>query len=97
MVLVAYSPLGCTDTASTIISLTEELIYYIPNAFTPDGLGVNNVFKPEVFSGIDIYDFRLQIFNRWGEIIFESFDPLGSWDGTSWRSNCPTRCLCLET
>jgi len=81
VVLVAYSPLLCTDTATKLISFTEELIYYVPNAFTPDGTGINDVFKPEIFSGVDIYDFRLLIFNRWGELVFESYDPEGAWDG----------------
>lgn len=53
---------------------------YIPNAFTPDGDEFNNVFKVEYSCTLD--EFELLIFNRWGEIIWESFDPEVGWDGT---------------
>ncbi|MEJ6582681.1 MAG: gliding motility-associated C-terminal domain-containing protein, partial [Crocinitomicaceae bacterium] len=80
--LIAYSPLGCTDTAYRTISVLEELIYYVPNTFTPDGDNYNEYFKPIFTSGYDPYDFDLFIFNRWGEIIWESHDATVGWDGT---------------
>lgn len=80
--LVAYSPLGCSDSAYINIELVEEVIYYIPNTFTPDGDAFNQRFQPVFTSGYDPYDFELLIFNRWGEIIFESHDASIGWDGT---------------
>jgi len=80
--LIAYSPLGCVDTAWTTISVTEELIYYVPNSFTPDGDAYNEFFKPVFTSGFDPFDFTLLIFNRWGEVIWESHDATVGWDGT---------------
>ena len=80
--LVAYSPLGCTDTAKIVIQVTEELIFYVPNSFTPDGDEYNNVFQPVFTSGFDPHDFSVLIFNRWGEILWESFDSNAAWDGT---------------
>jgi trimeric autotransporter adhesin len=80
--LVAYSELGCTDTAKIVIQVTEELIFYVPNSFTPDGDEYNNVFQPVFTSGFDPYDFSVLIFNRWGEVMWESFDPNAGWDGT---------------
>jgi gliding motility-associated-like protein len=80
--LVAYSPLGCVDTAWTTISVREELIYYMPNSFTPDGDAYNEYFKPVFTSGYDPYDFTMLIFNRWGEVIWESHDASVGWDGT---------------
>jgi gliding motility-associated-like protein len=50
----------------------------IPNAFTPNGDGLNDRFL--VF-GEDITAFHLQVFNRWGELVFESFDQDAGWDG----------------
>jgi len=82
VMLIATSDLGCVDTAYHTIQLTEELIFYVPNAFTPDGDEYNNLFKPVFYSGFDPYDFSLLIFNRWGEIIFESNDATIGWDGT---------------
>ena len=80
--LVATSPLGCTDTALVAISVEEQLIYYIPNTFTPDGDDYNQTFRPIFESGYDPYDFTMLIFNRWGELIWESHDDSVGWDGT---------------
>jgi gliding motility-associated-like protein len=79
--LIAYSPLLCVDTAYATISVKEELIYYIPNTFTPDGNMYNQIFKPVFTSGFDPYDYQLLIFDRWGENIFKSSDPEIGWDG----------------
>jgi gliding motility-associated-like protein len=80
--LVAYSDFGCTDTNSQVILIEEPLIYYIPNSFTPDNDKFNQTFNPIITQGIDIYNYQLIIFNRWGEIIFESNDPNVGWNGT---------------
>jgi gliding motility-associated-like protein len=82
VMLVAYSPLGCTDTALATIQLNEEVIFYVPNTFTPDDDDYNPTFQPVFTSGFDPYDFTLLIFNRWGEIIFESHNAAIGWDGT---------------
>ncbi|MCJ8292534.1 MAG: PKD domain-containing protein, partial [Flavobacteriales bacterium] len=80
--LIAYSALGCTDTAYATIQVTEEVIFYVPNTFTPDDDDYNPTFQPVFSSGYDPYDFTLLIFNRWGEIIFESHNADIGWDGT---------------
>jgi gliding motility-associated-like protein len=80
--LIAYSPLGCNDTAYATIQVTEEVIFYVPNTFTPDDDDHNPTFQPVFSSGYDPFDFTLLIFNRWGEIIFESHNADIGWDGT---------------
>ncbi|MDG1332784.1 MAG: PKD domain-containing protein [Crocinitomicaceae bacterium] len=80
--LIAYSPLGCSDTAYAEIQLVEEVIFYVPNTFTPDDDDYNPTFQPVFSAGYDPYDFTLLIFNRWGEIIFESRNADIGWDGT---------------
>ncbi len=80
--LIANSSYGCSDTATLVISIEDILIYYVPNTFTPDGDEFNNVFKPIFTTGFDPYDYNLLVFNRWGEIIFESNDVAFGWDGT---------------
>lgn len=72
----------CSDTAKQIITIEDELIYFVPNAFTPDGDNLNNIFKPIFAAGHDPYNYHLSIFNRWGEIIFESYNAEVGWDGT---------------
>ena len=80
--LIAYNSIGCTDTAFISIRVDEELIFYVPNTFTPDNDAYNNTFQPVFTSGYDPFDFNMFIFNRWGEVIFESHDALFGWDGT---------------
>lgn len=80
--LTVTSSAGCTDTITGSFSIAEELIYYVPNAFTPDGDEFNQTFKPIFYSGFDPFDYNFIIFNRWGEIVFETNDPDIGWDGT---------------
>ncbi|WP_343606677.1 PKD domain-containing protein [Fluviicola sp.] len=82
VVLAATNDFGCRDTARIVISVTDELYWYVPNSFTPDGNEVNNYFVPVFSPGFDIKDFSFLIFNRWGEIVFESKDMYTGWDGT---------------
>ena len=79
--LIATSYLGCTDTVTKEVRILPEVIIYAPNAFTPDGDEFNQTWRVHI-EGIDQYDFDLQIYNRWGEIIWESHDPNAGWDGT---------------
>ena len=78
--LIAYTVNGCSDTITKIINVYEEQLFYIPNTFTPDGDTYNELFRP-YFRGIDPYDFHMAIYNRWGEIVFESYDATGGWNG----------------
>ncbi len=80
--LTATSALGCQSTYSINITYDQQLIFYVPNAFTPDDDEHNPVFKPIFTSGYDPYSYNLSIYDRWGEIIFESNDVNEGWDGT---------------
>ena len=80
--LIAYSPLGCVDTAYSFIQIYEELIFYVPNTFTPDIDNYNPVFQPVFTSGFDPYSYNLMIFNRWGEVVFESNNAEIGWNGS---------------
>jgi gliding motility-associated-like protein len=82
IVLTAISNLGCADTTHYFIGYDPGLVYYIPNSFTPDGDMFNQTFNPVFTSGIDNYNYNLYVYNRWGEIIFESMDPAIGWDGS---------------
>lgn len=80
--LIVTSQFGCVDTASQIIIVKDQLLYYVPNTFTPDGDEHNNEFKPVMTAGMDPHDYQLLIFNRWGELLFQSNDISVGWDGT---------------
>jgi gliding motility-associated-like protein len=80
--MVVTDELGCTDTASYIIEFDPDFVFYIPNSFTPDGDRINQIFLPVFSGGIDAANYQMLIFNRWGEIIFESQDPTIGWDAS---------------
>ena len=79
--LIAISDFGCIDSTQVFIPFDEQEIFYVPNTFTPDGDNFNQVFSPVFYSGFDPYNFEMLIFNRWGELIFETHDSEKGWDG----------------
>ena len=84
----AYSQYGCNDSICKMIQIKGEIAYFVPNAFTPDGDEYNNTFKPIITEGFDQTSYEFLIFNRWGELIFESHDYEVGWDGTYNFSMC---------
>jgi gliding motility-associated-like protein len=72
----------CGDTAVTWIDFPEEVVYFIPNTFTPNGDEFNNTFQPVFTSGFDPQHYLFTIYNRWGQVVFESKNPTIGWDGT---------------
>lgn len=80
--LVGSNSIGCADTAYANITVDDVITFFIPNVFTPDGDDFNEEFKPIMSSGYDPYDYQMTVYNRWGEILFESFDAAYGWNGT---------------
>ncbi len=68
----------CADTAVACLDVQPDFAFYIPNTFTPDGNGLNDVFTGY---GGNVADFHMMIFDRWGNLIFESSDLAKPWDG----------------
>jgi len=89
--LEVTSAFGCTDETSYTINFQEELIFYIPNSFTPDQDEFNQTWGPVFTQGFDPHNFDLYVFNRWGEVIWESHDPQDRWDGNygGGGADCP--------
>lgn len=79
--LIAEDERGCFDTINKILEVKHEVYLYVPNAFIPsiNGRTNNEVFK---VSAINITDFSIAIYNRWGETVFTSNDVNFEWDGT---------------
>lgn len=77
--LIATDSKGCTDTIVKIITINEEYYIYVPNAITPNGDRHNHYFT---VSTVNIVDFEIEIFNRWGELLFSSDDANFQWDAT---------------
>lgn len=71
---------GCLDTLIRILDVKPIVTFYLPNAFSPNGDGINDLFMGKgIFQGIQ--DFEMTIWNRWGQKIFSTNDPSEGWDG----------------
>ncbi|GJM35465.1 MAG: hypothetical protein DHS20C18_44660 [Saprospiraceae bacterium] len=77
---VVTHPSGCQDTLIRFLDIKPEVRYFIPNAFTPNGDSTNDLFR-----GVGIMEgatnFSMTIWNRWGELVFETSDPFAGWNG----------------
>lgn len=79
--LKAESSQGCRDSICKEVTIDGEFILYVPNAFSPDGDGVNDEFYP-VVQGADPQDYHFYVYDRWGEVVFETHNPEARWDGS---------------
>jgi gliding motility-associated-like protein len=82
--LVTSTNAGCTDSVTIPIEIKPEFTLYVPNAFTPDGNGVNDYFTAK---GQEINEFSMMIFDRWGELIYQTDDIGKGWDGKAKNGN----------
>ncbi|MES2284853.1 MAG: PKD domain-containing protein [Bacteroidota bacterium] len=82
--LITSNQFNCTDTAFQTIVIEPDFLFYIPNAFTPDGDGVNDTF---IGKGVFIKEFEMTIFDRWGNLIYKTTDINKPWDGKANRGN----------
>jgi gliding motility-associated-like protein len=71
---------GCQDTISKNIIVNGDLIIYIPNTFSPNNDGVNEVFLP-IGTYVNPKEYNLKIFDRWGQMVYETNDLYKGWDG----------------
>jgi gliding motility-associated-like protein len=86
--LIAEDSLGCIDTAIISFTIEEDFMVYVPNTFTLDNNNANEAFIP-VFSDInDVKQYELLIFDRWGELIWQSTDKYTPWDGIYKGKKC---------
>lgn len=88
--LTAINEFGCSNEYKTIVRVEDVVLIYIPNTFTPGGNDQNELFKPIITSGVNRENYKLTIYNRWGEILFESQNPDIGWDGTYGSKICPS-------
>ena len=86
-IVVGTNGAGCVGTDTLQITVLDdcfgqEIIYWVPNTFTPDGDQFNQTFKPVMYSGFDPFEYEFLIFNRWGELIWETHNVSFGWDGS---------------
>ena len=92
--LIAINEIGCTDTLNRTIYIKPEFYFYAPNAFTPDGDLFNNVYS---ISAIGVKEFDFMIFNRWGELIYQTSDIYFEWGGSYKGKMVPDEALVYRT
>ncbi len=86
--VVATDEYNCVDsTTATYGNIEACCNFAFPNSFTPNGDGKNDGYRVITYG--NMMHFRLQIYNRWGQIVYSSLDPLASWDGKQYGTPCP--------
>lgn len=79
--LVATNVYGCSDTLIKVVTINEDFTLFVPNAFTPNGDGLNDIFIPKGL-GFKPESFEMSIYDRWGNLMYRTGDPVKGWDGT---------------
>lgn len=77
--VTGYDAGGCSSTDTITVLSYKDVAVYMPNAFTPNGDGLNDVIKPMIFCDFVFEQFL--VFDRWGENVFSSYNPDNGWDG----------------
>ncbi|MBT6965097.1 MAG: T9SS type B sorting domain-containing protein, partial [Flavobacteriales bacterium] len=76
--LIAVSEFGCEDEMIKQVYIHPEYTIFVPTAFSPDGDGLNDIFEAK---GTGITEFEMQVFDRWGGLVFESSSVDYGWNG----------------
>ena len=87
--LISETAIGCADSLSLTATVRDNVALYVPNTFTPDAEEFNTVFLPIFSTGFIPKNYQLEIFNRWGEEVFQSGNHLIGWDGRFQFVLCP--------
>ncbi len=80
--LFASTDEGCADTAYQIILFNNDPYCYVPNTFIPNNDLLNDIWHPVFSNPMNVKNYLLQVYNRWGELVFETKDIYSGWDGT---------------
>jgi gliding motility-associated-like protein len=80
VMLLVQNAYGCKDSITSPVCINSFFTFYAPNAFTPNGDGVNDIWTPKGY-GIDLKSYHLMLFDRWGNLMFETFTWGTGWDG----------------
>jgi gliding motility-associated-like protein len=81
---------GCTDTAFRYVEVDPLYTFYIPNAFTPDGDGINDSWGPSG-ANFEVESYNVQVYDRWGKLVWQTDNPERQWNGRDQGSLEPVR------
>lgn len=79
IMLTVTNNAGCSDDTLQTINVVDNYAFYVPNSFSPNSDGNNDLFQVFV---TDVLKYHITIYNRFGEAVFQSVDPNATWDGT---------------
>ncbi len=79
--LEVVGPGGCMDAQCYTVVVSTESYVFVPNSFTPDADGTNDVFAPVIVGLTKDYRYTFRVYDRWGDVIFETTDPNEVWTG----------------
>jgi gliding motility-associated-like protein len=79
--LEVVGPGGCMDAQCYTVIVSTESYIFVPNSFTPDADGTNDVFGPTIVGLTKDYRYTFRVYDRWGDVIFETNDPSDVWTG----------------
>jgi gliding motility-associated-like protein len=83
------SPSGCVTVDTQLVKVVSHVDIFVPSAFTPNGDGLNEVLRPTLMGIKELKYFR--VFNRWGQLLFETKTERAGWDGTQNGTRMPTQ------
>lgn len=86
--LITTNEYGCTDTVVSIVNVDYLFNLYVPNSFSPNDDGFNDIFLPKG-DGFELDSYEIFIYDRWGELVFTSDDINIGWDGTFKKQPLP--------
>ncbi|MBK7383603.1 MAG: CotH kinase family protein [Flavobacteriales bacterium] len=77
-------------TTDTIVAYLkpQEYVFYVANAFSPNGDGFNDTFRPMI-NVVDLASFEFEVFDRWGSVLYATNNPWAEWDGTAGGHDVP--------
>lgn len=84
--MTAYNVYGCHTDTTQCITILDDPYLWVPTGFTPNGDGLNDIF---LIGGIEIVEFDISIFDRWGRLIFSSNSMDKGWDGRAMNEDAP--------
>lgn len=88
VLLISENKNGCSDTATKYVCVKEDFTFYMPNCFTPNANGLNDVLLPKG-AGWAEKNYLFEIYDRWGKRLFFTSDPDHGWDGTNMEKESP--------
>ena len=82
--LTAINTFGCMDSTSQVVSIEPVNNVFVPNTFTPNGDGKNELFRPVLYN-ISNDGYQFEVYDRWGRLIFRTLSPFDGWSGDNFN------------